>query len=305
MKKWICLGLCLALTLLMGCTPGKKQNRLSVVATIFPYYDFANQMAGDFADVTMLLSPGGEVHGFEPTVKDLALIEQCDVFLYNGGEGDAWVETLLAGCDTSKKQVVRLMDTVHLLTPGEEHHHTGHQHAVEEADEHIFTTPENALLIAKTIGDTLQKADPSHEAFYQKNQEILEGELATLFKEYEVLQEAKKPLIVADRFPFLYLTTQYSLSYLSAFSGCSSNTEPDLKTVYRLKTALEQEQTKGVLCTEFSNQTLANSLATAVGGKVYLWHSCHNVTKEEWENGVTYIQLMEQNLAMLKEVLEL
>ena len=305
MRKVICFLLCFLLSVLCGCAPAKKQECLSVVATIFPYYDFASQIARGNATVTMLLSPGGEVHGYEPTLKDLAMIEQCDVFLYNGGQGDAWVETLLSNCDVSQKRVVRLMDAVELLTEGEEHHHEGHHHGVEEADEHIFTTPENALRIASAIGTAMEQADPSHREQYQKNGENLQRELAELSQEYEVLQGAKKPLIIADRFPFLYLTSRYKLSHLVAFSGCSSNTEADLKTVYELKNALEREQTKAVLCTEFSDKTLATTLANAVGGKVYLWHSCHNVTKEEWENKVTYMQLMKQNLLMLKEVLAL
>ncbi len=305
MKKWICLGLCLTLIFLGGCTPAKKQECLSVVSTIFPYYDFASQIAGENAKVTMLLSPGGEVHGYEPTLKDLALVEQCDVFLYNGGEGDAWVESLLANCDVSHKQVVRLMDTVDLLTVGETHHHEGHHHGVEEADEHIFTDPENALPIAIAIEDAMKKADPSHKKNYEINGAILQQELARLVQEYTVLQGAKKQLVIADRFPFLYLTTHYNLSYLAAFSGCSSNTEADLKTVYELKTALEQGETKGVLCTEFSDKSLATTLANGVGGKVYVWHSCHNVTREEWENKVTYVQLMNRNLSVLKEVLAL
>lgn len=305
MKKWICLGLCLVLTLLGGCAPAKKQECLSVVATIFPYYDFARQMAGGNAKVTMLLPPGGEVHGYEPTVKDLAAIKQCDVFLYNGGEGDAWVEKLLANGDLSSKRILRLMDTVDLLTVGEEHHHKGHHHAVEEADEHIFTTPENALRIAAAIGEVMEQADPSHKEEYQINREKLQQQLTQLAQDYEILQSAKKQLVIADRFPFLYLTTRYNLSYLSAFSGCSSNTEADLKTVYELKTALQKEPTKAVLCTEFSHKTLANTLANAVDGKVYVWHSCHNVTKQEWEDKVTYVELMTKNLAMLKEVLAL
>ncbi len=305
MKKLVCLLLCLVLGLLCGCAPAKRQERLSVVATIFPYYDFANQIAGGEAEVTMLLSPGGEVHGYEPTLKDLALIERCDVFLYNGGEGDAWVETLLAGCDLSQKRVVRLMDTVDLLTVGEEHHHKGHHHEAEEADEHIFTTPENALTIATAIGEAMESADPSHGEQYQKNGENLQRELTELSKEYQVLQGATNRLVIADRFPFLYLTTRYELSYLAAFSGCISNTEADLQTVYNLKTALQKADTKAVLCTEFSDQTLATALADGVGGKVYVWHSCHNVTKEEWENKVTYVELMKQNLDVLKEVLAL
>ncbi len=305
MKKCLCIGLCFLLVLLCGCTPKEKAKSLSVVATIFPYYDFAREIAGEKAEVSMLISPGGEVHGYEPTLEDLTLVQNCDVFLYNGGEGDGWVETLLANCDTSKKQVVRLMDFVELLAVGEEHHHQDHQHSHEEADEHIFTTPENALLLANAIGNALVKASAENEEYFLNNYKTLQENLLTLKKDYAVLQGATLPLIVADRFPFLYVTTQYSLSYVAAFSGCSANTEADLKTVYHLKTQAARQQNPVILCTEFSDGKLANTVAEAVKGKVARLHSCHNVTAGEWEQQVTYIWLMQQNLKVLREVLEL
>lgn len=307
MKKLFCIALCFVMVLGCGCTahsPAPREENLSVVATIFPYYDFARQIGGEHATVTMLLSPGGEVHGFEPTLQDLALIEQCDVFLYNGGEGDGWVESLLQGMDTSQKQIVRLMDCVELLAEGEEHHHHDHEHSHEEADEHIFTTPQNAKLIAKAVEDAMAEADSSHKEIYQTNGKNLQNQLCDLEQKYECLRGAEKTLVVADRFPFLYVTQEYDLTYIAAFSGCSANAEADVKTVYQLKTAMEEKgATKQVLCTEFSDQKLAATLANSVGGTVGIWHSCHNVTKEEWEQGVTYLQLMEQNLKVLKGVL--
>ncbi len=307
MKKFICVALCLVLVLCCGCTaqePTEKAKKLSVVATIFPYYDFARQIGGENATVTMLLSPGGEVHGFEPTLQHLALIEQCDVFLYNGGEGDGWVETLLAGMDTSGKQIVRLMDCVELLAVGEEHHHHDHEHSHGEADEHIFTTPKNAGLIANAIGGAMMNADPAHKEKFQANFWGLQQQLKELEQEYECLRGAQKSLVIADRFPFLYVAHEYNLTYIAAFSGCSANGEADLKTVHRLKTAMEgKNATKRVLCTEFSDRKLATALAESVGGQIKVWHSCHNVTREEWEQQVTYRELMEQNLTMLKEVL--
>lgn len=304
MKRWICLGLCLCLAFLCGCAAPNNTEGLSVVSTIFPYYDFAKEIAGAGGQVTMLLSPGGEVHGFEPTLEDLRAIETCDVFLYNGGEGDGWVEDLLQGMDVSNKQVVRLMDHVELLAVGEEEHHHHHDHGLEEADEHIFTTPKNALQIAKVICDAMKKADPAQSERFENNYARLQQNLQKLEQDYEGLRQGKGCLVVADRFPFLYLTQEYHLSYVAAFSGCSSNTEADLKTIYELKTAAQKQgATPIVFCTEFSDQKLANTVAQSLGGQVKVWHSCHNVTQEQWEQQVTYVALMEQNLKEMKEAL--
>lgn len=304
MKKVLCLFLCLLPVLACGCTPQKQEDSFSVVATIFPYYDFARQIAGEEGEVSMLIPPGGEVHGFEPDLQDLALIEGCDVFLYNGGGDDGWVETLLSKVDTSDMEIVRLMDCVELLAVGEEHHHEGHHHDHHEVDEHIFTTPQNALQIARAIYGAMEKAAGGAGGF-RENYEQLQGELTALLAGYEALRGAENTLVVADRFPFLYLTHAYGLSYLSAFTGCSAGTEGDLKTLYEMKTAAESYGNKRVLCTEFSDGKLASAVADAVGGQVLRWHSCHNVTAEEWQNKVTYVELMKENLKVLKEVLGL
>ncbi len=305
MRKWMCLGLCLVLAFFSGCSAPQQEESFSVVSTIFPYYDFARAIAGENGQVTMLLPPGGEVHGFEPTLQDIALIERCDVFLYNGGEGDGWVEDLLKGIDTSQKQVIRLMDHVELLAVGEQDHHHDHNHHHEESDEHIFTTPQNALLTAEVICRAMIAGNEEHGEQYEENFNLLKKELLGLQESYEVLRSAENTLVVADRFPFLYLTQEYSLSYLAAFSGCTANAEVDLKTLQELKTAAEQTHSGVVLCTEFSDGRLADTLAQTMGGKVSVWHSCHNVTREEWQQKVTYVALMEQNLTVLKEALGL
>ena len=305
MKKIVSIGLCVLMVVLVGCSAPVPTDILSVVATIFPYYDFACQMGGRFAQVSMLIPPGGEVHGFEPTLQDLVLIENCDVFIYNGGQGDSWVEDLLKNCDTSNKQILRMMDHVALLAAEEEDHDHDHHHSHEEWDEHIFTTPGNALKMAQEIAKAMTKADETNRENYQKGFETLKGELTALSKSYEVLRSAEPPLVIADRFPFLYLTHEYNLSYVAAFSGCTANSEGDLKTLYELKRTASENQSGVILCTEFSNGQLAQTVATGIGGRVARWHSCHNVTKDEWEQKVTYVSLMKENLQVLKEALAL
>ncbi len=308
MKRLICLALCLVLAL-CGCTAvTENKEKLQVVTTIFPAYDFARQIGGERAEVTMLLPPGGEVHAYEPSVQDMARIRDCDVFIYNGGEGDGWVEALLTQCDTSDKQVIRMMDHVDLIMTGEDHHQHGHDHAHthEEADEHIWTTPENAILLTEAIGKGLMMQDPANEGDYQRNLTQLRQQLDELVRDYRVLEQHNHAcLVVADRFPFSYMAHGYNLSYVAAFDGCTSNTEASLETVYELTLASRESGSRTILYTEFSDRVLAETVARGVGGTTRLWHSCHNVTKDEWASGVTYVALMKQNLVTLKEALGL
>lgn len=308
MKRLISLVLCVSIwALCMGCSAPSPSHTLSVVATVFPPYDFARQISGGAAQVQMLLPPGGEVHAFEPSLRDMAAIENCDVFIYNGGESDGWVEELLSACDTQGKTVIRMMDCVELLAVGEEQHehHHGHEHTEEEADEHIWTTPENALGIAQAIAAGMTAQDPDRKAVYEQGFAALEQQLTALGDSYEGLRSHDgRRLVFADRFPFLYLAHAYHLNYVAAFSGCTSNTEADLATLYTLKKAAEQAS-RVVLYTEFSDGVLAETVAKGVGGTTARLHSCHNVTKTEWEQGVTYVSLMKQNLTVLKEALGL
>ncbi len=305
MKRWICMMVIGAMLLCCtGCGNTPNSSAPAVVATIFPGYDLARQIANGRVGVTMLLPPGGEVHGYEPSLAELALVQQCDVFIYNGGDGDRWVEDLLASCDTSRITVIRMMDHVELLAAGEEHHQQHHQHTHDEADEHIWTTPANGAAIAKVIYEGMKSRLPEYEESFDRGYHSLKEQLTDLEQGYEVLRKDALPtLVVADRFPFLYLAHEYGLDYIAAFSGCSSNTEATLSSVAALmEQARESRSSKVILHTEFSDRVLANTVAQGVGGTTALLHSCHNVTKEEWNSGVTYTGLLEQNLTVLKEV---
>jgi zinc transport system substrate-binding protein len=204
------------------------------------------------------------------------------------------------------KTVIRLMDHVELLMPGEDHHDHGHHHHhdVHEGDEHIWTTPQNARLLAKAIGKGLMEQDPQNEAAYQLGIAEYTGKLAALEQQYEELKQTPKAtLVVADRFPFTYLAHTYEIPYVAAFSGCTSNTEASLATLHTLASAAENSPTGVILHTEFSDGVLADTVASRVEGKTSVWHSCHNVTRQEWEEQVTYISLMEQNYRVLQEAL--
>ena len=201
---------------LSGCSaPAEQEEGLSVVATIFPQYDFARQVMGGDDNLTMLLRPGQEVHSYEPTPQDIIAIQNCDLFIYVGGESDAWIEDVLDGMDTSNMVILSLMDVVdpleedteNVLENPEEHDHQEdgtHLHE-EEYDEHVWTSPKNAMLITQAICDALCEIDPDNAGQYQANTADYLTQLEALDAAFrEVIGDAgRDTLFFGDRFPLL------------------------------------------------------------------------------------------------------
>lgn len=305
--KLISLVLCLYLVTavaLTACGSSSKtqSSKINIVATNFPPYDFSRQIAGDNANVTMLLSPGAESHSYEPTPKDIVKIEESDVFVYIGGESDTWVENILSSIDTSKTTVVKLMDCVE---PLQEETTDNTQSDTVEYDEHIWTSPKNAQKMVQTICDAVCKADESHKSDYEANTKNYIADLAALDKEFsDIVKTAKKDTVVfGDRFPFAYFTKEYGLKHFAAFPGCSSETEPSAATMAKLITEVKENNLSVVFYVEMSNQKVADTICESTGAKKLLFHSCHNVSKDEMESGATYLSLMKQNAENLKTAL--
>ena len=313
MKKRFVLIL-LAILLLSGCGPlQEKTEKIQIVATIFPLYDFAREIAGEDAEVKMLLKPGAEVHSYEPTPQDIIAIQNCDVFLYIGGESDEWVRNVLSSVDTSRMQVLTLMDCVDAAEEaesgfawsgedGHDHDHDGHDHGDAEYDEHIWPSPKNAILMAEAIGKAIQAADRGSAEYYQTHTEEYTEKLRALDSELtKTVKEAKRELLIfADRFPFLYLARDYGLEYYAAYPGCSSEAEPSAATVAAIIEEVKQSGVPAIFYIELSNRLMADTIAEATGAEELLLHSCQNVSKEEFERGESYLSLMEQNIKMLK-----
>lgn len=292
----------------------KSSNKLSIVTTIFPYYDFARQIVADKADVTMLLSPGAESHDYEPSPQDIISINNADIFIYNGGESDEWVESILSSLD-GKVNTLRMFDYVTLLCTEEEHSHEEEHHNEEhhhsEYDEHIWTSPANAVALANAIAQDIISVDAKNKEFYNKNLENYINELYNLDEEFfEVTNSAiendkiitEKPVIViADRFPMLYFTDRYGLEYKSLFPGCSADTQPSISTVTGLIDFVNDEKIPTVFHMDTTNEKYAQLISEDTDAVVQTLFSCHNVTKEQFEEGVTYLSLMELNLQALKE----
>lgn len=289
----------------------EQDGRISVVTTIFPPYDFAREIAGDQADLKMLLKPGEESHSYEPTPQDIIAIQNCDIFIYTGGENDVWVEDILSSMPDGDRLTLRLTDCVE--TVEEEHvegmkesgEHEDEEESVHEADEHVWTSPVNASVITEEICRLLCQADPENSGVYQENAAAYQEKLAGLDREFrDVVSGAeRRVLIFGDRFPFRYFTEEYGLDYYAAFPGCAGDTEPSAATMVFLIRKTQEEQVPAVLKMELSNDDIANAIAEATGTEVRVFYSCHNLSADDFENGETYLSMMQKNVETLKEVL--
>ncbi len=300
-------ALLLLCVLLTGCGPAVPEpapGRLQIVAAVFPAYDFARAAVGDLADVSLLLPPGAESHSYEPTPADILRVQNCDLFIYLGGESDAWVDTILSAVEP-KGQALRLTDCVELLEE-EDHDHHDHQHGageVMEMDEHVWTSPANAARLTRTIGETLAGLDPVHEEAFRNNAEDYALQIDALDAEFDQFFQGldSRTMVFGDRFPLRYFAEEFDLDYYAAFPGCGAQTEPSAATV-----ALLTEKARGlpaVWYIEFSNHLVADSIAEAAGTQTAMFHNCHNVSRAELDAWATYLSLMQNNLATLREVM--
>lgn len=333
------LALTVAVSLLAGC--GKKNaaesgesdsDKLRVVATIFPGYDWVRQIMGDraaAADLTMLLDNGVDLHSYQPTTDDIIKVFDCDLFIYVGGESDGWAENALKTAANKDIKVVSLLevlgervkteeivegmqdaDHAHAHDHDHEHEHEhdhSHDHE-EEADEHVWLSLKNAETLVGAISDALQELDPDNNGIYAANAAAYIEKLSALDSAYQSAVDgaAHKTVLFGDRFPFRYLVDDYGLSYYAAFAGCSAESEASFETVSFLAKKVDELGLPCVLTIEGKNHKLAETIVQSTAGKnqkVLTMDSMQSTTSEDAANGTTYLSVMEQNLSVLKEAL--
>lgn len=278
-------------------------GKLKIISTVFPPYDLARQIAGDNAEISILLPPGSEIHNYEPSAKDMIAIRNCDIFLYIGGENEQWAEKLINSNDTENVTAVKLIDYVPTLSEDEDEHDHDHDHEHEhETDEHIWTSPKNAQLMLSAVYDAICKVDPSNKQTYTKNKDAYAKQLSDLDNAYRsAVDNAKnKTIVLADKFPFRYLAHEYGLEFSSAFAACSDESEPGVSTMIKLTKTIKENNIPAVYYLEFSSTKIADTLCDETGATKLMLHSCHNVSKQDIENNVSYVDLMKQNLENLK-----
>ena len=295
-----------------------QDNRLNIITSNFPPFDFIREIAGDRVHLTMLLPPGSESHSFEPSPRDIIALQNSDVFIFVGGESEGWVERILQSINTGTLRIVSMLDMVEVLEEeivegmeGYDHDHDDHDHDDHDdhldivLDEHVWTSPKNAILITRVITELLSELDPFNAAYYQQNAAIYIEALQELDIAFmEVIARARRRTIVfGDRFPFRYFAHDYGLDYFAAFPGCSTETEPSAATVAFLINKIRAEHIPVVFHIELSNQRMADTISEETGAKKLLLHAVHNISRNDFNAGLSYLELMRRNVANLHEAL--
>ena len=287
----------------------EETDKISVVCSSFVGYDFVRAITKetDNIQITYLLDQGVDSHSFEPTASQLITIQKADLFVYNGGEMENWTEQVIPTLDLQKTKLLRIMDTVNLL---EEEHVDGvkeeeHQHELAW-DEHVWTSPANAVKIVQAIKLELAKIDTENENIFMENSKEYIKQIEKLDNDiWEIVNNAKrKRLVFGDRMPVRYMLEEFGLTASGAFNGCSTETEPSTKTMTYLIDLVNKEEIPVVLYIENGNTKVANIIAEETGTKAIQIQTLHTISSEDYNNEETYVTLMNRNLEVLKQALQ-
>ena len=283
-----------------------SRKKLTIIATLFPQYDFARELAGEKAEIKLLLPPGMESHSYEPTPGDIITIQNSDIFLYTGDDMEPWVSGIVENLGDAPI-VANLSDGISLQKEEEENHHHSETEAHHHLyNPHIWTSPVLAAKMVQNIETALIKADPDNKEFYQENSLRYQEKLKHLDQEFrEIASNTKhRKIYIGSRFSLLYFMEEYHFSYIAAYDSCEEEAEPSIKRVMSMIGDMKQNHVKAVYYEELTKPYIADTIAEAADAKALLFHSCHNVSKEEFTSGATYLSLMEQNVKNLKKGLE-
>lgn len=308
------LAFVMIFTMMTGCGTSEKVNedRIKVVTTIFPEYDWVMNVLGDEAenfDVQLLMADGVDLHSFQPSVEDIVKISSCDLFIFVGGESDLWVKDALSEAKNEDMIVISLMDIVSENVKVEELVEGMEAEDAEgpEFDEHVWLSLRNAGRIVGVIGNAVSQIDPENEDIYQANATEYIEKLNSLDKKYIEAKAAagKNTVLFGDRFPFRYLVDDYGIKYFAAFLGCSADSEASFETVTFLANKVDELELNTILTTESDNFGIAKTIADSSKRETEIlsMNSMQSVTREDVDNGITYLSIMEDNLKTLEKAL--
>ncbi|MFY4775025.1 metal ABC transporter substrate-binding protein [Metabacillus sp. RGM 3146] len=311
MKKWsgAYAGLFLVLAfLLSGCvsnetaqTSANKQNGLHIVTTFYPMYDFSKNVTGKHGQVDVLVPAGTEPHEFEPTPKDVAKIQNADVFVYNSDAMETWVPKLLKSIDTSKVKVVNASEGIKLMEGISEEEHASHEE--QTLDPHVWLDPVLAQKEVNTIGKAIRESDPAHKQDYIKNEDQYISELKQLDQQFRsVTEKAPRKEFVTQHAAFGYLAKQYGLTQIP-IAGLSPDQEPSPAKMGELQKYIKSKGFKIIYFEEVASPKVAETLASETGAKTVVLSPIEGITKEEQDKGEDYIGYMQKNLEALKQTI--
>ena len=307
--------LLIATTLLTACTPQKPQDdgKIDIVCTVFPVYDWTRQIIGDSnnTNLTYLLANGSDLHNFQPTADDIIKISSCDVFVYVGGESDAWIDDILANAQNKSMKVINLLDVLANDVVEEEVKegmHSENNSNESEYDEHIWLSLENAEKCVSAIYNNICSVNSENYALYTTNTETYIDNLAKLDEQFhELFDDNTQTLIFGDRFPFRYFVDDYNLNYYAAFTGCSADTDASFDTITFLAEKVDELNADTVFAIENSDCTIADSVIENTKSKsqnIAVLDSAQSVTSQQIADGLTYLSIMQKNYNILQEVFQ-
>lgn len=308
----ILLILIIGILILMTYSNDNKNSneKLNIAVTNFATYDFVRQIAGNNVNLTFLLGPGIDSHSYEPTTKDLITIQEADMFIYIGGELERWVDKVLETSDLSNVECICLKNMVELKqekeVDGAEHEHHDEHDEEFAYNEHIWTSPANAKIMIEKIAEKISEKDLGNKNFYITNAENYNEEITKLQKDIQdiVDNKVRNRLVFGDKMPMQYFLDEFGLEASAAFNGCSTETEPSSTTLTYLIEKVKEEKIPVVLYIELSTGQVANTIAEEAGVETMQIQTLHNVSKDDFENGETYVSLMRRNLDVLRKALQ-
>ena len=315
MKKTISFILSLVLCFAF-LVPARAEKPLKIVATVFPIYDWTREIAGDNAEITMLLDSGVDLHSFQPTAQDILKIADCDVFIYVGGESDQWVDATVASAGNPNLIIINLLEALGDRAREEETVEGMESEAEEdgeeseaEMDEHIWLSLRNAKILTGTIADALAAADADSADAYRERAAAYGEKLDALDQAYREATEgaAVRTLLFGDRFPFRYLAEDYGLNYYAAFAGCSAETEASFETIMFLAGKVDELGLKTILKVEKTDGRIAETIVASTRTKdqqIVTMNAMQTITAQDVQDGACYLTIMEQNLEALKEAVQ-
>ena len=291
----------------------QSEEKIKIIATLFPQYDFAKQIGGDKVEVSLLLTPGTETHTYEPTPQDIINVNKADLYIYTGKYMEPWSDKI-ANSITSDTEVLDASKNINLINEeqfeeehnttdiNEEEHDNSHHH---EYDPHIWLNPQNAIGMVKNIEKELCSIDPQNKEYYQKNAENYIKQLTNLDNEIETtIKESKKNKIAfGGTFAYAYFIQRYNLQYVSAYDSCGENSEPSVTKVKEVIDYMKENDINVIFYQELSAGKIADTISKETGATKLVFHTIHNASQEEINNGETYISLMQKNLQNLKQAL--
>ncbi|HEM4954826.1 TPA: zinc ABC transporter substrate-binding protein AdcA [Streptococcus suis] len=306
MKKVGLLFLSVSALLLGACgnSTASEDGKLNIVTTFYPVYEFTKQVAGDEANVDLLVKAGTEVHGYEPSAKDIARIQEADAFVYENENMETWVHDVEGSIDTEKVNVISATEGM-LLLPGGEEEHEGHDHSEEghshAYDPHVWLSPERAITLVENIRDSLVAKYPEKKDAFETNAAAYIEKLDALDAKYsETLSAAKQKYFVTQHTAFAYLALDYGLKQVS-ITGVAADEDPTPSRLAELTEYINKYGIKYIYFEENASKSVAETLAKETGVQLDVLNPLESLTDEDMKNGKDYISVMEDNLTALEK----